>query len=365
MSNLSTSYSAPQIIDSKNFIDDLSRELKPGKILVVTSNGFSKRGLVTEVLRVLGTDRVLVFDKVQPNPEKKDLADCSEEFKGQDIRTVVALGGGSVMDSAKVFCALLSHQHKSLTELLATANVANQLAFIAMPTTSGTGSEVTPFATVWESETNSKFSLNGITPDIAILDPSLTLTLPYRETLYPALDTLSHALESLWNIHKTHDTIQYAIKAIEQVCSSLPQVLTKPDDLAARRELQKAATLAGLAIAHTKTALAHAISYPLTAMYGVPHGLACSFTLQAILDEVGQEQLGLPQSNYQKIAELLNHVDFSKELAPYVKLKKIQQLATLNFDKSRTENFVLPVTPELVARVLQSSQGLPERGASV
>jgi phosphonate metabolism-associated iron-containing alcohol dehydrogenase len=345
------------IIESSDFVSDICRLVdKKGTLLLVTSSGFTRRGTIKTLLDSLDKNRVVVFDKVTPNPEKAFIQKNYQEFSDAGVTDVLAIGGGSVIDTAKVFSAMLSFPKQSLEQLLTSDTLSCKVNLIAVPTTAGTGAEVTLFATVWDSVENKKFSLYGVKPTSAILDPALTLTLPYSETLYPALDALSHSLESVWNKNKTATSEHYALDAIDEICEVLPIVLVEPNNAQARRRLQYASTLAGLAISINRTALAHAISYPLTSKYAVPHGLACSFTLQAIVNVFGHRALDLNENTADKVNRLLNDIDFDKELQQFVTWQEIQNLASLNFDQSRTGNFIQPLNNELVSKILVKSQ---------
>ncbi|MEP0356970.1 MAG: phosphonoacetaldehyde reductase [Paraglaciecola sp.] len=360
MATLLADYSEVNIIETEDYLSDVVPLLKDGNILLVTSQGFRQRGTVATIVQALGHERVIVFDQVTPNPEKTFIRTHYQQLAEQQITNIVALGGGSVIDTAKVFGAMFSYPNQPIEQLLSRNDLTCSINLVGIPTTSGTGAEVTPFATVWENKTNSKHSLYGIKPNAALLDPQLTLTLPYTDTLYPALDTLSHALESIWNKNKTQFSEEAAFYAIELICSALPKALVEPDNLQARKDLQCAATLAGLAISITKTAIAHAISYPLTSKYNVPHGLACSFTLLAIVNIHGEKKLGLPSKLMPNVNKLLAEIDFSNALSSMVSWDDIQGLSKLNFDKSRTGNFIAAVDNDLVATILQKSQILAE-----
>lgn len=351
-------YSDVKIVECADFLSVLPSLVPTSNILLVTSKGFTKRGLVDKIVDECGTSRVHVFDDVTPNPEKSHLQTNIAKFSQNKIVHVIALGGGSVIDAAKVFCALLSHADKSLDELLIADSVENKINLIAIPTTSGTGAEVTPFATVWQSDIAKKYSLYGIRPNVVLLDSSLTLSLPFEETLYPALDALSHALESLWNKHKTNQSQRYAKQAINCICQSLPKVLSDPKNLIARSDLQRAATLAGMAISITRTAIAHALSYPLTARYAVPHGLACSFTLSAIIDVIGYETLELPEALASQVTVLLAQLDLGIELEKYVTWSQVQQLSNVPMDASRAGNFIAPIDNPIIHAILLKSQQL-------
>jgi len=341
-----------QIIECDDFVSVLPSLVLTGNILLITSKGFTTRGLVEKVVDKCGVSRVSVFDNVTPNPEKSFLQTNITQFTQNKIEHVIALGGGSAIDAAKVFCALLSHPDTLLDDLLLSDEVENEVNLIAIPTTSGTGSEVTPFATVWQSDIAKKHSLYGIRPNVALLDPSLTLSLPPEDTLYPALDALSHALESLWNNNRTDASQTYALAAIQLISDNLNLILDNPRHLDARKNLQIAATLAGLAISITKTAIAHAISYPLTLQYEIPHGLACSFSLSAILNIVGNEKLNLPVSLADRVVRLLDSLNLEKEISRYVELGTLRNNFVNELEPSRAGNFIGEVNAQLVKKIL-------------
>jgi alcohol dehydrogenase class IV len=156
------------------------------------------------------------------------------------------------------------------------------------PTTSGTGSEVTPWATLWDMDTETPVKRSWSSPqgfaDRALIDPALTLSCPEQLTRDTALDTLAHALESIWNHHANELTRPLAIQAAQIVLNTLPELLAKPHDPDLREQLSKASLLAGLAMSQTQTALAHALSYNLTLHEKLPHGHACAVWLNMAMD---------------------------------------------------------------------------------
>ena len=204
---------------------------------------------------------------------------------------VVALGGGSVLDTAKVL-ATETGQGFSGVETLVRNNAApvayRSLPIIALPTTAGTGSEVTPWGTVWDTHARRKLSLHLPTlwAEHALCDPELAYTLSPQITMNTALDALSHAMESLWSTRTNGVSSALAARAIAGILAALPRVLAAPLCRESRSELLQSALLAGLAFSNTQTALAHATSYYLTLYKGVSHGLACSFSLPTILEHV-------------------------------------------------------------------------------
>jgi alcohol dehydrogenase len=156
---------------------------------------------------------------------------------------------------------------------------------VAIPTTSGTGAEATPFATVWDDQNKKKMSLSSplIYPDYALVDPALTVTLNLRTTAITALDALSHSFESLWNINSNLYTDALSISNIETILNNLLKLLHNLSNLDLRLKLSWSSYIAGICISITKTALAHSISYPLTSHLKIPHGLASGIFLPEIL----------------------------------------------------------------------------------
>lgn len=261
---------------------------EPARWLLMLSPGARARGLDALVQRH-APGLMHVHDAITPNPDLEDMERLIRQYRATGLQGIVAVGGGSVIDAAKVLAIGLSENGDTLADALRAGNPGRwtrDVHLVAIPTTAGTGSEVTPFATVWDHERRRKHSVGGDAayPDLCLLDASLTLSLPPDQTLYTALDATSHALESLWNAHRTPISESFAYRALELITASLPGVLRTPRDLALRRAMQHASTLAGLAISQTRTAIAHSISYPLTLRFGIPHGLACSFTLSGLLE---------------------------------------------------------------------------------
>lgn len=317
-----------------------------GSVLLVTTAGFVRRGVAQRLIDTLGAARVRLFAKVTPNPGLDELDEAVAAFAGQRFAAVVALGGGSVMDAAKALsvglCCGFERPFDRVLRQASGHQWAERLPVVAIPTTSGTGAEVTPFATVWDHTARKKHSVTGelVFPQAAVLDPELTLSLPPEETLYTALDAISHALESLWNKRRTALSEAFATQALRLSIDALPEVLARPDDLAARTRMQQASVLAGLAISQTRTAIAHSISYPLTSHHGVPHGLACSFTLARLIRrELTQHPAGHLAEVFTRAAELLDGLDLDGHLARYVDPAGVQALLGDMYTPGRADNY--------------------------
>jgi len=204
-----------------------------------------------------------------------------------DIPLLIAIGGGSTIDLAKAM-RFQFPSDRPLQDFLdkpVEKGVYESCPLIAIPTTAGTGSEVSPTATIWNPFNGKKHSLFGpaVTPDMALIDPELCLGTPWEITRDSALDALSHALESIWNIHSTTDTDRLAIAAAKTIIHDLPIARLNPTDRTTRIQLSQAALDAGKAMALTQTAIVHALSYDDTLVTGLSHGHACARWLPAAL----------------------------------------------------------------------------------
>lgn len=240
-----------------------------------------------ERIRSLLPDRQLsIFDGFSPNPQVAEAQAAVRFVRDSGADVVLGIGGGSALDVAKVAAAVATIDH-DLAALLASRQpvVEPGLPTVLVPTTAGTGSEVTRWATLWDHEAKRKHSLEGpgMYPTHALLDPELTLTLPPPLAAVTGADALSHAMEAYWNRGANAISDVYALEAVRRIFESLPMVVLNPDRLEYRTDLLFASLLAGLAFSNTKTAAAHSLSYPMTLHFGVAHGQATSITLPALL----------------------------------------------------------------------------------
>jgi phosphonate metabolism-associated iron-containing alcohol dehydrogenase len=270
-----------RVVQGQEFASAVSAILDGRTYLLVTSGGWRARGAVDRLGNCCGAP-VATIVGIETNPRLGLVMSLASGVSNAEA--VVALGGGSVLDAAKAIAALSSAGAAGFVEHL-TKGVPLGAAtrfppIIAVPTTSGTGSEVTRWGTIWGDD-GAKHSVTDerLYPSHAVLDPQLCVSMPASLTLSTGLDALSHAMEAIWN--KRHGSITDALAshAIGLLRASLFKALDSPADLVARDAMQTAAVLAGFAMGTTQTALAHSISYPFTSTFDVPHGLACSFTL--------------------------------------------------------------------------------------
>jgi phosphonate metabolism-associated iron-containing alcohol dehydrogenase len=308
----------------------------------------------------LGDRLVYIVEDVQPNPDVAQLRSTYERFwqEAGDCHAVLAVGGGSAIDTAKAL--IVGTESGSFDELLTLLAAGKPFVparckqLIAAPTTAGTGSEVTPWATIWDTENQKKYSLHldCTWPKVAIIDPKLMLTVPAGVTVSTGLDALSHALESIWNINANPISDTFAISAIEDILECLPLLRRDLTSKELRSRMALAALKAGMAFSNTKTALAHSISYEMTLRHGLPHGIACSFTLPLVLglawghdearDRILQRVFGNDLAEAQaQLRDFLHSLDVKTEFADYgITAKEAEEMINFAMQGARGKNFI-------------------------
>ena len=327
-------------------LSKLSSLTQNASVLLITSKGSIERGKSEDIKKLISPSEFNVWSDVSPNPTISELEFSLSSLKDHIPEVIIAFGGGSVIDSAKVIKSAFCRKALTIESLVnGTENneAYDDIELIAIPTTAGTGSEVTPFATIWDDKNNSKLSLHGtqVFPTFALIDGQQCLSLDKNNTLYTALDSISHCLESLWNKNSNENSRFFAFSSLELSSSNLSEVLNHPKDVRARDNISRASTLSGLAISSTKTAVAHSISYPLTSIYGVPHGLACSFTLKHLL-EINLESLSKNNGELKILSNillLLDEIDFKGHLNKYLDVDELLSLSKAMSHPDRIKNY--------------------------
>lgn len=344
--------------------------LKDKKLLIVTTVRGKTQFLDDAILaQVVNSNTVTWLTTVKENPGLTDLQTDIDQLQALQVDAIIAFGGGSAMDAAKALRLGLAVEGKStLVELLANPDLhpdAKQVPLYALPTTAGTGSEVTPFATVWHHEIQKKLSLGGdnVFPSVAIIDAELADSLPIGVTLSTGLDAINQAAESVWNRNANSLTLAYATRSLQLGLKALPLLIEGKGGKTERDQMAEASLLAGLAISHTRTALCHSISYPLTANFGVPHGLACAFTMPEVcklnltaddgrFTALAQALTGKPEPQrlYQLFLDLNKQLDVTNKVKEYIpNLEQLLGLKDEMFNSSRVANSLMqPYRQELV-----------------
>lgn len=340
-------------------LSSLPKLLAGRKAVVVTFPEARRFGLVDRLQALLGDGLAGVIDAVLPNPDVAELRALYEAFwsEAEQAEVLVAVGGGSAIDTAKaLMVGTRSGRFDDLVAALAAGGPfvpARVKTLIAVPTTAGTGSEVTPWATIWDREAQRKHSLHlaETWPSIAIVDPELMLSLPASVTLQSGLDALSHALEAIWNVNANALSDTFAVAAVQQIFETLPLLMEKLDDLELRARMALAALQAGMAFSNTRTALAHSISYEMTLRYGLPHGIACSFPLPMVLrraigqdagrDAVLERALGPLDRAPQRLSDFIERLGVKTHFSDYgVSSEQADRMVAHALTGARGKNFI-------------------------
>lgn len=310
---------------------------------------------------------------IASNPTQKDIITSLSKIGNRKVDVIIAIGGGSSIDLAKGISAFHSIEKNNtytieeITDSIKNKKYRNSefIDIVAIPTTAGTGSEVTQWATIWDEDKRGKFSIDDpmLKPKLAIIVPELTLSMPVKMTLSTGLDAMCQAVESYWAKHTNPIVQEMAYRAVELVIKNLREAVDKPHSINAREELCKASVLAGLAFSQTRTTACHSISYPLTMLYGVPHGLAASITL----DAVGNINKGYFKNDeklfdlFSEYGGIMNWIDMvckgiiRMRLSAFgITLEDIPIIADNAFTAGRMDNNPVDLCRDDVERVLQS-----------
>jgi acetaldehyde dehydrogenase/alcohol dehydrogenase len=270
------------------------RDLACEVAVVVTDADSERRGVVDRVRGKLRTGHVHVFREVVPEPAEDTIRAGVALLDRARPDLVVAVGGGSVIDAAKAMRLFYEHPEKSLDDLTLpfldprkrVANYprdAHRVRLVAVPTTSGTGSEVSPAAVLTVGARKETLVDYCLVPDIAIVDPLLTLSMPVAVTVDSGIDALTHALEAAVSIFASPYTDAFCVQAARLIFDALPKAYDDPGDLAARTDMANAATLAGLAFANAFVGVNHALAHAVGARFGIAHGRANAVFLPHVL----------------------------------------------------------------------------------
>lgn len=320
---------------------------------------------VTDVLENLNI-KYRVFSNVLPDPNIANVTEALQIANSWQPDLIIALGGGSAMDEAKMVWLMYENPTTSFEDIAmrfmdirkriyAAPDLGKKATMVAIPTTSGTGSEVTPFTIITDEKTDTKYAITdyALTPDMAIVDPEFVLGMPKSLTAFSGLDVLTHAIEAYTSVFSTNFTEGQALEAIRLVFKYLKSSYEKgAQDINAREKMHYAATIAGMAFANAFLGLSHSMAHKLGAMYHIPHGLANALLLSYVIEfnatDKPTKQGLFPQYKYPfvkgRYAKIVDFIAPSSELGDD-KDAKVQKLinmveqlkADLNIPKSIKE----------------------------
>ncbi|EZQ06609.1 iron-containing alcohol dehydrogenase [Acinetobacter sp. Ver3] len=260
------------------------------KPLIITDKGVRANGLLEPVEAAFAATEVKIgsiFDEVPPDSSLETVKAVTEMYRNNQCDAIIAIGGGSVIDTAKAANILVSEGGDDLLKYSGAHNLPRPLKpFFVIPTTSGTGSEVTMVAVVSDTANNQKmaFASKYLMPSAAILDPRMTLTLPPHLTAMTGMDAMTHAVEAYTCLAANPISDAYATAAIKKISENLFRVLENPKDADARLELAQASTMAGIAFSNAMVGIVHSLGHALGAVAHLPHGLCMNLFLPYVLD---------------------------------------------------------------------------------
>jgi alcohol dehydrogenase len=274
-----------KIVFGAGTVKEVSKEmdaLNVHRALVVTDTGLKDSPMVKTLLTALGERAAGLYGEAIPDSSAAVVAKGAEAFRSSGADGIISIGGGSSMDTAKAAAILAKKGNRNLQEFFGIGKIGEPIVpHIAIPTTSGTASEVTQFATIRDHETKVKNLISDpyLTPPVAILDPEMTMGLPPQMTAATGMDALSHAIESLHARDYEPITDGLSAHAIRLIVQYLPRCLEKGDDLEARGMQALASTMAGMSFQNALVGCVHGMAHALGGMYGVHHGLANAILL--------------------------------------------------------------------------------------
>ena len=320
-------YRDPKILNS---IEELPDEFKKKHIATVMLVTDAQLRTLTRPLEDLLPEngiKCIVYDKTRANPTVANVEEALQIYKENNCEGLIAFGGGSSMDCAKAVGARVACPNKPLSKMKGILKIGRKIPFLAaIPTTAGTGSEVTVTAVITDEKTNYKYPMSDfpLIPKVAVLDPKVTFTLPKSLTASTGVDALTHAIEAYIGRSTTIKTRYFSRTATKLIFENIEKAYKNGYDEDARRNMLMASHLAGGAFSRSYVGYVHAVAHSLGGAYNIPHGLANSVLLPIVLKRYGPKV-------YKKLKELavaagLAHEDESAEFAAKSFISQIEQL---------------------------------------
>ena len=326
----------PKMIKGEHALLDLVDVLKEKHLthyMIVTTPGFIKRGTLQSFFDALNQKDIQysIFHDLKPDPEICDVEKLKEVFIKEHCQALIAIGGGSVIDCSKAALACIQMKNLDVETVLHTGRVSKPLPLlIAVPTTAGTGSEVTAGAVITDPIKKRKYALSHLflIPKYAVLDASLLTSLPSKMTAYTGMDALTHAIEAYINCFNNRNTNEYALCAIKSIFQYLVPSFEDGLNKHYRLELLEASYNAGVAISNNYVGYVHAIAHGIGGMYHLLHGMINAIILPIVLEEYGSAVV----SKLAKIADVVGitgTTDQDKSKQFIQKLKDLNQIFSI------------------------------------
>ncbi len=295
-------YRKPAVLNGISGLPELFREKNISNVLLVTDKGIRGAGITEGLEKLMAENgiKLSVYDATVANPTTDNVEEARRLYISSGCQAIIGFGGGSSIDAAKAVGARIACPKKPLKKMEGIIKVWRRIPLlIAVPTTAGTGSETTLASVIVDSRTRHKYPINSfpLIPRYAVLDPEVTRTLPPSLTASTGLDALTHAVEAYIGRSTTKETRAEAEEAVSLIFSSLTAAYHDGNDMEARRNMLRAAFLAGRAFTVSYVGYVHAVAHSLGGKYNIPHGLANAVLLPYVLDKYGK-------SAWKKLARL-------------------------------------------------------------
>lgn len=288
MENYKFNYYMPtKVVFGDGVINDLGSLVKGKSLIVVSDQFLFNNGTAQKVADATNIDKVVFFHEVEPNPSGQTIDKAAAIARENKVDVVIGLGGGSAMDASKMVSCLVDNEG-SIFDYYSTGNKTlspRKAKLICIPSTAGTGSEVTNIGVYTNKHTGIKmpFATDYFWPDIALIDPILTHTLPASMTASTGMDAFCHAIEAYWSVNSNPISDALSFSVLKTILENIETACLEPQNDIARNKMSFASITAGISFSQTKTTGIHAISFPLTTDFGASHGIACSITLPAFI----------------------------------------------------------------------------------
>lgn len=286
-------YREPKLYETLSEVRQIVTAEKLTSLLLVTDPFLYENGLTRPLEDTLAECGVscTVYSSTNANPTVRNVGEALQVYRAHHCDGLIAFGGGSSIDCAKAVGARVAYPRKSLDAMKGMLRVLRPIpTLIAIPTTAGTGSEVTVTAVITDSDTKHKYTMNNFTfiPSYAILDPSVTYTLPPSLTATTGMDALTHAVEAFIGRSTTKETRKLALEAVHLIFRNILTAYREPDNKQARRNMLIASYKAGVAFSKSYVGYIHAVAHSLGGQYNIPHGLANAVLMPIVLEAYGE-----------------------------------------------------------------------------
>ncbi|MBQ7999743.1 MAG: iron-containing alcohol dehydrogenase [Ruminococcus sp.] len=286
-------YREPELHKSLQDIPDYLKSQGVSSALLITDSYLYASGSAKQIAEILEEKGIgcAVYHDTRPNPTVKNVEEALKLYKEHNCQGIIAFGGGSPIDCAKAVGARVAYPKKHLNKLKGILRVMRKLPpLVAVPTTAGTGSEVTVAAVITDDEKKHKYTINSfpLIPHCAVHDPQVTVTLPQHLTSTTGMDALTHAIEAYIGRSTTKATRRMSLEAVRLIFENIEVAYNDGTNIKARENMLRASYLAGNAFSHSYVGYIHAVAHSLGGQYNIPHGLANSVLLPVVLEDYGK-----------------------------------------------------------------------------